>query len=120
MAVVQRLLIRRLLDHSDFLQAAIPRLPEDIEERLCPFIVQRAARLLADDVQAALSSITAPTLLVWGQRDLLVPLELGCALHRAIQGSRLVVVPDAGHNVMCERPEQFNRLVLDFLADLAE
>jgi len=73
--------------------------------------------LLADDVQSVLSGIAAPTLLVWGERDLLVPLELGQALHQAIQGSRLVVVPDAGHNVMFERPEQFNRLVLDFLAE---
>jgi pimeloyl-ACP methyl ester carboxylesterase len=73
--------------------------------------------LLADDVQTVLSGIAAPTLLVWGERDLLVPLELGRALHQAIQGSRLVVVPDAGHNVMFERPEQFNRLVLDFLAE---
>ena len=73
--------------------------------------------LLADDVQTVLSGIAAPTLLVWGERDLLVPLELGRALHGAIQGSRLVVVPDAGHNVMFERPEQFNRLVLDFLAE---
>ena len=73
--------------------------------------------LLADDVHSVLSGIAAPTLLVWGERDLLVPLELGQALHQAIQGSRLVVVPDAGHNVMFERPEQFNRLVLDFLAE---
>jgi len=73
--------------------------------------------VLADHVQAVLSSIAAPTLLVWGERDLLVPLELGQALHQAIQGSRLVVVPGAGHNVMFERPEQFNRLVLDFLAE---
>jgi pimeloyl-ACP methyl ester carboxylesterase len=46
-----------------------------------------------------------------------VPLELGRALHQAIQGSRLVVVPGAGHNVMFECPVQFNRLVLDFLAE---
>ena len=73
--------------------------------------------LLADDVQSVLSGIAAPTLLVWGERDLLVPLELGRALQRAIQGSRLVVVPGAGHNVMFECREQFNRLVLDFLAE---
>jgi pimeloyl-ACP methyl ester carboxylesterase len=73
--------------------------------------------LLADDVQTVLSSIAAPTLLVWGQRDVLVPLELGRAVQRAIPGSTLVIVPDAGHNVMCERPAQFNRLVLDFLAE---
>jgi pimeloyl-ACP methyl ester carboxylesterase len=73
--------------------------------------------LLADDVQTVLSGIAAPTLLVWGERDLLVPLALGQALHRAIQGSRLVVVPGAGHNVMFECPDQFNQFVLDFLAE---
>jgi pimeloyl-ACP methyl ester carboxylesterase len=83
-----------------------------------PLVLWGALRdVLADDVQSALSGIAAPTLLVWGERDVLVPLELGRALHRAIQGSRLVVVPGAGHNVMCECPEQFNRLVLDFLAE---
>jgi pimeloyl-ACP methyl ester carboxylesterase len=73
--------------------------------------------LLADDVQTVLAGIATPTLLVWGERDVLVPLELGRMLHQAIAGSRLVVVPGAGHNVMYECPEQFNRLVLDFLAE---
>lgn len=34
---VHRLLITRLLDHIDFLETAVQRLQEDIEERLCPF-----------------------------------------------------------------------------------
>lgn len=82
-----------------------------------PLILWSALRdLLADDVRESLQRITAPTLIVWGEQDVLVPLELGQALHLGIARSRLAIVPGAGHNVMYERPAEFNRLALDFLA----
>ncbi len=81
-----------------------------------PLILVSALRdLLSDDVKESLARITAPTLLIWGERDLVVPLEFGQALHLGIAGSRLAVVPGAGHQLMFECAEQFNRLVLDFL-----
>lgn len=81
-----------------------------------PLVLWSALRdLLADDVQAELERIVAPTLILWGEADVLVPVELGQALHLAIRDSQLVVVPGAGHNVMYERPIQFNRTVLAFL-----
>lgn len=82
-----------------------------------PLILWSALRdLLADDVREALARITAPTLIVWGEQDVLVPLEFGQALQLGIPHSRLAVVPGAGHNVMYECPAHFNALVLDFLA----
>lgn len=81
-----------------------------------PLVLLAALRgLLADDVREVLENIAAPTLIVWGERDVLVPLELGRALHAAIPNARLVVVPGAGHNVMYERAALFNQLVNDFL-----
>ncbi len=81
-----------------------------------PLVLWSALRdLLADDVQEALQHIAAPTLVVWGECDVLVPLELGRALHASIAGSELAVVPGAGHNVMYECADTFNRLVLAFL-----
>ncbi len=73
--------------------------------------------LLDDDVQRVLGRIAAPTLVVWGERDVLVPLALGRALHAAIDDARLAIVSGAGHNVMYECPTEFNRLVLDFLSN---
>lgn len=82
-----------------------------------PLVLWSALRdLLADDVQEELARIEAPTLIVWGERDVLVPLEFGQALHLGIPDSRLAVVSGAGHNVMYECPADFNALVLDFLA----
>ena len=61
--------------------------------------------------------VRAPTLLVWGDEDRMVPLAHGKRLSRAIAGATLAVVPDCGHNVHLERPDEFLRQVLPFLAD---
>jgi pimeloyl-ACP methyl ester carboxylesterase len=57
----------------------------------------------------------APTLLVWGERDPLVPLRLAAEYERAIPDVRLVVLEGAGHVPMVERPEAFAHAVLAFL-----
>jgi len=81
-----------------------------------PLVLWGALRgLLADDVNGVLARIAAPTLVIWGEIDVLVPLASGRMLQEAIPGARLAVIPQAGHNAMYERPEIFNRLVLEFL-----
>lgn len=64
------------------------------------------------------SSIHAPTLIVWGKSDRLLPPTGGLRLIRQIEASRLEVVPEAGHLVLEEKPEAVNRLVTDFLRSL--
>lgn len=71
--------------------------------------------ILSNDVSQALACIVAPTLLVWGAQDKLVPVAVGQALHQAIRQSRLEIIPRAGHVVMWDQPDAFNRIVLDFL-----
>jgi pimeloyl-ACP methyl ester carboxylesterase len=64
-----------------------------------------------------LSRITAATLIVYGDRDPLYPVEMGVSLHRAIPNSALCVVPNAGHGpIFLERAEPFTRTCLDFFA----
>jgi pimeloyl-ACP methyl ester carboxylesterase len=60
--------------------------------------------------------IQAPTLILWGQADTTTPLALGAALQAAIKGSRLVVIPHAGHMLPLEAAPAFNAALLDFLA----
>lgn len=71
--------------------------------------------ILKDDTTTALAQITAPTLLVWGEHDVLVPPALGTAAQQLLRGSELVVLNGAGHNVMWDRADDFNRVVLQFL-----
>jgi pimeloyl-ACP methyl ester carboxylesterase len=56
-----------------------------------------------------------PTLLVWGRRDAVIPVDHGEEAHRAMPGSRLVVFEDAGHFPHRSDPARFNTLVREFL-----
>mgnify|MGYP003287395470 CR=1 FL=1 len=62
-----------------------------------------------------LPHIDVPTLLMYGDRDVRAPLTVAEALHAAIPGSRLVVLPDAGHLCNIEAPDEFNDAVRHFL-----
>jgi pimeloyl-ACP methyl ester carboxylesterase len=56
-----------------------------------------------------------PTLLVWGARDRLIPVEHARATHARLPGSRLVVYDDVGHFPQCEAPERLVDTLLDFV-----
>jgi pimeloyl-ACP methyl ester carboxylesterase len=75
------------------------------------------ARASAEDVRDVLAHVDVPTLLVYGNRDVRAPLTVAEALRAAISGSRLVVLPDAGHLCNIEAPDEFNVAVRDFLDD---
>jgi pimeloyl-ACP methyl ester carboxylesterase len=75
------------------------------------------ARACAEDVRDVLPHVDVPTLLVYGDRDVRAPLTVAEALQAAISGSRLVVLPDAGHLCNIEAPDEFNVAVRDFLHD---
>ena len=59
--------------------------------------------------------VRVPTLIVWGREDRLLPVSDGERLRARIPGSRLVVLPDAGHLPQREQPEAFSRAVAQFL-----
>ena len=60
--------------------------------------------------------IQAPTLVVWGKEDRIVPPVYAEEFVRRIPGSRLETVDQAGHAPHLEQPEAVTRLVRDFLA----
>jgi pimeloyl-ACP methyl ester carboxylesterase len=63
-----------------------------------------------------LATITAHTLIVYGDRDPLYPVELGLQLYRAIPHSRLWVVPNGGHGpIFLEHRDAFARTAQAFL-----
>ena len=67
---------------------------------------------------AELAGFKVPTLLIVGQDDTSMPPDVMEIAHKLIPGSRLEVVPDAGHSVYFERPDIFNEMVLDFFANV--
>lgn len=61
--------------------------------------------------------ISAPTLVVWGEEDSLIPVEGARERARRIPRSRFVTLPAVGHLPMEEAPERLSELILAFLAD---
>lgn len=62
-----------------------------------------------------LAQITAPTLIVHGDYDPLIPYPNGEYLAAHIKGARISTYPGVGHLVMIESPERFNQEVIEFL-----
>lgn len=62
-----------------------------------------------------LHEITAPTLVIVGDKDVPTVLEAADLLTDSIPGARKAIIHDAAHLPNLEHPEEFNQIVLDFL-----
>jgi len=83
------------------------------------YTIQRViAGILAGNqfLDAKVGSIKAPTLVLWGREDALTPLSLGERFQKAIPGAKLTVLDQCGHIPQIEKPLEFNRTLLEFLA----
>jgi pimeloyl-ACP methyl ester carboxylesterase len=63
-----------------------------------------------------LGSVTCPTLIVHGEQDKPVPVDVARAIHAALPNARLELIPDGGHRPDIRSPELVNPLLLEFLA----
>ena len=63
------------------------------------------------------STITCPTLILVGDRDVMTPPAFSEALQREIPNSKLILVPGAGHLVMLEKPREVNQAVEAFVTE---
>jgi pimeloyl-ACP methyl ester carboxylesterase len=56
-----------------------------------------------------------PTLIMWGDRDRIIPVAHGHAAHEAIPGSKLEIFSEVGHFPQVEEPERFVHTLADFV-----
>ncbi len=73
--------------------------------------------ILDYDFRDRLRDIRCPTLVVWGEEDMLVPVNDAGEYERQIPEARKVVLADTGHVPMIERPRTFNDCLLEFLRE---
>lgn len=115
---------RGMLQHAFGLARAVrymrlsflPVLVRDVL-RARPLTVWRATReALSADLSYRLDAVQAETLIIWGENDTLLAPRLGRELAERLPRARFILVKGAGHNPMWDRPQLFNRLLLDFLA----
>ena len=84
--------------------------------RAGPITLLRSAHdLLQHEVGRDLGAIRAPTLLIWGEHDAIVPVSVGYELRQLIPQSRLLVLKGANHVPMYHDARRFNAALLHFL-----
>jgi 3-oxoadipate enol-lactonase len=135
--------VRAEADATQMLMSRDKMSPEEAAEAAVPFIYDRAtprARIDEDlairrpwfpssegysaqlqgivawEAYSRLGQIVAPTLVIHGESDRLVPPGNANLIAERIPGAKLVMVPRASHLFLTDQPEATNRAILDFLA----
>jgi pimeloyl-ACP methyl ester carboxylesterase len=82
-----------------------------------PGFVQALEANLDYDFRDRLPEIACPTLIVWGDEDKVLTVRDAAVYAELIPGSRKVIYKDTGHMSQLERPDAFNSLLREFLAE---
>ena len=69
------------------------------------------------DLHDRLPTLTVPTMIIWGDRDPIVPVRHAYVAQKLIANSQVRIIEGCGHLPQMECPEDFNELVLNFLTD---
>ncbi len=80
-------------------------------------VIAIAKSALRHNISDRLDHIEKPALLVWGKQDTITPSFVGEKFHELLSDSRLHIIDKCGHAPMMEYPEEFNRLLNEFLTD---
>jgi 3-oxoadipate enol-lactonase len=133
--VNQVLMMRGNMTMEEGTEAAVPyiydaatpraRIDEDLAIRRATYPKAEAYTaqlqgILAWESYSRLGGIKAPTLVVHGETDRLVPAGNGRLIAGLISGSELVVIPHASHIYMTDQPEASHKAIVDFLVTRKE
>jgi pimeloyl-ACP methyl ester carboxylesterase len=89
----------------------------DLRRRLALRRLCRQARLQPlEEIEAWLKSVRQPTLIIWGQKDRILPVAQAHWLKARLPQAELVLLPQVGHAPQEEAPEEVNKIIIDFLA----
>jgi len=95
-------ILYKLAREKDYYQAS-PRMKEVMKN------------VLAEDLTLYLDKIKTLTLLVWGANDYSTPLSDGKIMNEKIENSELVIFDGANHSLPYQKPEEFAKIVLEFI-----
>src|SRR5579875_1162402 len=76
-------------------------------------------RLCDPQLSKWLHRITVPTFILWGESDRVIPPQYAEALHAAIAGSTVKILPECGHVPAVERPDEFVGAISGFIEKVA-
>ena len=71
----------------------------------------------AENITEKLKTISVPTLIVWGERDPVIPIKYADSFVSGIKDCRFYRIDNCGHTPYVDEPENFSKLVIDFLRE---
>lgn len=83
-------------------------------------VIAIAKSAMRHNIGERLFQIKQPTLLVWGKDDTITPAFVGEKFRELLPNARLHLLDHCGHAPMMEHPDEFNRLLHEFLAEIGE
>ena len=95
----------------------VQRAKELMDNPAAGFIGALEAMKKRPDSTGELTGIDVPTLVLVGEEDGVTPPDAARKIHEHVGGSKLVVVPEAGHISNLEAPDEFNGALADFLRE---
>ena len=69
-------------------------------------------KIIAEDFSGVLSQVQVPTVIIWGERDDVVPLKNGYLIKQRIKNSKLVIIPGGDHDLEQKVPEKLTDVIL--------
>ncbi|NMB80474.1 MAG: alpha/beta hydrolase [Ignavibacteria bacterium] len=93
-------------------------------DNYCYTVIRSVNGMVDRPVAHLLEKINQPTLILFGENDQLIPNpalnpgkteNIAKSGHAKINGSKLIMIPECGHFLQFEKPDVFNKAVLDFL-----
>ena len=79
--------------------------------------IAQSSQLYTDEVQDRYQKIDDPTVVLWGEQDSWIPIDRGLELAAALGNARFESIPDAGHLVIEERPDELWSHIQRFLSE---
>lgn len=76
-----------------------------------------AKSAIRHNMKDSLSSIEIPTCLIWGKNDTITPPEVAVEFNELLPNSELKWIDECGHAPMMEHPQEFNKLVREWLSN---
>ncbi|MFY9457472.1 MAG: alpha/beta hydrolase [Candidatus Spechtbacterales bacterium] len=83
--------------------------------RASPLMKETMRLVLGDDVAPKLGKIQTPTLILWGDSDVLTPLEDARIIHDKISDSKLYIFTGVGHDLNFKKPREIAQKVVEFI-----
>lgn len=79
-----------------------------------PELQQTYVKVINEDLTEDMKKVNIPTLIIWGENDKDTPIEFGKRMRQLIAGSKLEVLPNAGHFSFVDQPEEFAKILAVF------